>query len=335
MKKLFLLAGMGLLALSVNAQNTFPSSGSAGVGTASPAFTLDVIGEIGFGGIGAYKKMILGTDASPLSGFNQSSFLTPQTIPGSGAAETAFHFRSLTGVGASNRLSVIIDGSLGLGTISPQAKLHMVGDGTYNTTTPGRGYGSLHLDPQNGQNDNTTAITFGANGTGAVHSSAQAGLYVQSSGSYGTRMYFATTDSYAAGAKTRMCINSEGNVGIGTITPAEKLSVNGTIRSKEVKVETANWPDYVFEESYKIDKLEDLESYIKANKHLPGIPSAKEVEKEGISLGEMNAKLLQKIEEMTLQMIEMNKMMKEQGAKNKDMERRVKELESQTIKKKK
>lgn len=98
----------------------------------------------------------------------------------------------------------------------------------------------------------------------------------------------------------RLRITSSGNIGIGTTSPAEKLSVNGKIRSHEVKVETANWPDYVFEPSFHLPDLSQTEQFIQEHKHLPGIPSAKEVEKDGINLGEMNAKLLQKIEELTL-----------------------------------
>jgi hypothetical protein len=98
-----------------------------------------------------------------------------------------------------------------------------------------------------------------------------------------------------------------GNVGIGTNTPKEKLSVNGKIRAHEVKVETANWPDYVFSPSYKLPDLKETEKFIKANNHLPDIPSAAEVEKEGVNLGEMNARLLKKIEELTLYLIELKK----------------------------
>ncbi|NTE04324.1 hypothetical protein G6M26_06395 [Agrobacterium tumefaciens] len=102
-------------------------------------------------------------------------------------------------------------------------------------------------------------------------------------------------------------ITSNGNVGIDTHTPKEKLSVNGKIRAHEVKVETSNWPDYVFEEGYQVGKLEELESYIKIHKHLPDMPSAKEVETNGIALGEM-VKLQQlKIEELTLHLIEKDK----------------------------
>jgi hypothetical protein len=103
-----------------------------------------------------------------------------------------------------------------------------------------------------------------------------------------------------------MVITHGGNVGIGTTNPTHLLSVNGIIRSKEIIVNTG-WSDFVFEEAYQLMPLPLLENYIKINKHLPEIPSANEVEENGISLGEMDAKLLQKIEELTLYIIELQK----------------------------
>ncbi|WP_156131581.1 hypothetical protein [Pedobacter kyungheensis] len=124
-----------------------------------------------------------------------------------------------------------------------------------------------------------------------------------------------------------LAINPNGNIGIGTLTPNEKLSVNGKIRAHEIKVETANWPDYVFEEGYKVGTLEELESYIKTNKHLPEIPSAKEVAENGVQLGEMNKLLLQKVEELTLHLIEKDKALKQEQAKNQSQEDRISKLE--------
>ena len=98
-----------------------------------------------------------------------------------------------------------------------------------------------------------------------------------------------------------------GNVGIGTTNPGDyKLAVNGTIRAKEIKVETG-WSDFVFADNYKLMPLNKLEKYIKRNKSLPGIPSEKEVFENGVELGEMQAKFLEKIEELTLYVIEQNK----------------------------
>ena len=104
-----------------------------------------------------------------------------------------------------------------------------------------------------------------------------------------------------------LVIDGVGNIGVGTLLPKEKLSVNGKIRAHEIKVETSNWPDFVFEEGYEIGKLKELESYIKMYKHLPNMPSAKEVETNGIALGEMVKLQQQKIEELTLHLIEKDK----------------------------
>ncbi len=102
-------------------------------------------------------------------------------------------------------------------------------------------------------------------------------------------------------------VNGQGNVGIGIVNSSEKLTVNGRIKANEIRVNGQGTPDYVFEKGYKIASLEELESYIKKNKHLPEVPSAKEAENNGIELGEMNKILLKKIEELTLHLIAQGK----------------------------
>ncbi|UZJ64258.1 hypothetical protein OKW96_18035 [Sphingobacterium sp. KU25419] len=100
---------------------------------------------------------------------------------------------------------------------------------------------------------------------------------------------------------------SNGNVGIGTPTPSEKLAVNGKIRAQEIRVDAGPWPDYVFQEGYALTPLDSLEQFVKTNKHLPNISSAFQVEKEGVELGELNKQLLQKVEELTLYLIDQHK----------------------------
>ncbi|QLE02057.1 hypothetical protein HX109_11005 [Galbibacter sp. BG1] len=96
-------------------------------------------------------------------------------------------------------------------------------------------------------------------------------------------------------------VDQKGDVGIGTYTPDEKLTVNGTMHAKEVKIDiNVPAPDYVFEEDYKLRSLKELKKYIEIYGHLPEIPSAEEIAEEGISVGEMNMLLLKKIEELTL-----------------------------------
>lgn len=79
-------------------------------------------------------------------------------------------------------------------------------------------------------------------------------------------------------------------------------------------METANWPDYVFDQEYRVPSLEEVDEFIQKNKHLPGVPKAEIVEKEGYSLSEMDKVLLKKIEEMTLQLIQLNETVKKQAA---------------------
>jgi hypothetical protein len=105
-----------------------------------------------------------------------------------------------------------------------------------------------------------------------------------------------------------------GNVGIGIIpnTPA-KLAVNGDLYAKRVKVtlSAADWPDFVFNENYQLPSLQKIEKYIIEHKHLPGIPSAEDVQRDGVDLGEINKNLLQKIEELTLYLINQQKEIEE------------------------
>jgi hypothetical protein len=107
----------------------------------------------------------------------------------------------------------------------------------------------------------------------------------------------------------KMVVTGSGNVGIGTVNPKAKLSVNGEVYAKRVKVTVAqaDWPDYVFAPGYSLPSLQEVERYVNRNRHLPGIPNAEDVEKEGLDVGEMNKKLLQKVEEMTLYIISHNK----------------------------
>ncbi|MCA9761192.1 MAG: hypothetical protein KC463_06745, partial [Streptococcus sp.] len=112
---------------------------------------------------------------------------------------------------------------------------------------------------------------------------------------------------------------STGYVGIGTTTPQSALAVNGKITAKEVEVTLAGFPDYVFEPDYDLMTLEEVEAYIKKNGHLPNVPSAREVEENGLGLGEMNKILLEKVEELTLHLIEQQKRLDEQAAMIQDL----------------
>jgi len=175
------------------------------------------------------------------------------------------------------------DGNVGIGTTNPDATLTIGGSDlvTYNLKLKDQAGRAIELiSPTIGSPVGKLKITN-------TNSSLQLGVR-----DFPETMHIKGTD---------------GNVGIGTTNPEAKLHVAGNIYSTEVKVAVAagTGPDYVFEPDYDLRTLQETKDYIEENKHLPEVPSAKEMETNGVQLGEMNMLLLKKIEEMTLHQIEL------------------------------
>jgi len=148
-------------------------------------------------------------------------------------------------------------------------------------------------------------------------------------GSFGTgenaaRSSYLRVRDIGAGGRDLFVIKGNGLVGIGTPNPSSLLTVAGNIASREVKVTVDAGADFVFDKNYDLPSLESVDKFIKENKHLPEIASAEEMKKDGINLSEMNIKLLQKIEEMTLYMIEMKKENEKQNKKISILEKKLK-----------
>lgn len=126
----------------------------------------------------------------------------------------------------------------------------------------------------------------------------------------------------AASASKGMVLSDDGKVGIGTTSLDAELTVRGRIHTEEIICDLqVPAPDYVFEEDYKLPTLQELENYIRLNKHLPEIPSAEQMAIKGLNVAEMNMALLKKVEEMTLYMIQLQK--KNEALENSIIEMKV------------
>ncbi len=211
---------------------------------------------------------------------------------------------------SSREVFRIINGNMGIGVTDPKAKFEVQMSDLPTKVTIGS------------HNSNPSIRLYRATGLvgGCVAPHLQAYPWWiennddwQETGVYGGLFFKTGVQQCSDGSEvvvTKVVFTREGNVGIGVINPKQKLVVDGKICAKEVRVSLDDelcWPDFVFAENYQLTSLEETEKFIKQNKHLPNLPSANDVSKNGIELGEMNAKLLQKIEELTLHLIQLKK----------------------------
>ncbi|WP_340065672.1 hypothetical protein [Ascidiimonas aurantiaca] len=215
--------------------------------------------------------------------------------------------------------------NVGIGTASPNGKLEVYDPGIYTSAHTANSLIIRSVHPPQENDNRMIGLTMSLDNSGNMHSSTQksVGIYAQSADVWGNvvDMLFYTRNHSGDVFSERMRITGNGQVGIGTSAMGtHKLAVEGSIGAREIKVEVSGWPDFVFEDDYHLKPLEDVEAHISEKGHLPEIPDKAEVAKNGINLGEMNAKLLQKIEELTLYLIEQNKEIKELKEKIKHLE---------------
>jgi len=317
------------------------NDGSIGVGTTDPLAMLDVNGAFKAesatlsGALTAQSATIngnaniTGTITGGALSVNNATINGDADISGSItaggdlSAESAniagnTYISGNVGIGISStthKLHVVgntfLNGNVGIGKAPTQRKLDVNGDiaaqGTFvlNEGTPyctsfGSAYSSLlnfgssYIGFNATRNNGNWALAGdGANNGGGV-------IYTNVWG----EMYFASIPSTGANPQTLTDAQVKSNIKLS-------LSANGKLRAKEITVSLAGWPDYVFEENYNLLPLVEVEQYIKQNSRLPQVPSAQEIEENGLDLGDMQGKLLLKIEELTLYIIDLEKRLSE------------------------
>lgn len=315
MKKINLLVTISALVFTVSFTNAQQITGSSVFSpTAGGARILSAQGN---------------TAANPAIGFH-STPSTVATAANDGGGGNGI-FRPLANTMAFSttsieRMRISVAGNIGIGTTNPLQRLHVAGNQFIENGSLGVGIsapsntftslqvhnGAMMVSGTNGAGG--PMICFSDNIAGTAYPNGRWGIeYVPNKG---LNFWQPWNPSTGGGGNYYMLLKDSGKIGIGTEnTPntigatnisSYLLYVKGGILTDELRVATG-WADYVFEENYNLKSLSEVESFIEANGHLPNVPSAKQVEEEGISVGEMAKIQQEKIEELTLYIIALNK----------------------------
>ncbi len=314
-------------------------SGRVGIGTSNPSVKLDVGGATAamlgslsqattFTGLSgsAWGGIVLG------SGINGNSPFVAASRNGAGTALSLYLMTADTA-----RMKVTDTGYVGIGNNSPAQMLHVAGvirsddgfqvDGSTvidNGAGWHRSYGATGW--YNGtygggwyMSDSTWIRTYGNksiyHNTGTMRTDGTFQV-----GSSGSTLNVANGGTFAYRTNV-LFANTSGAVGIGTTNPGTyKLAVNGAVRAKEVVVDS-NWSDFVFDDDYALPSLDTVAAQIREHKHLPGVPSAAEIQQRGLSVGESQTMIMRKVEELTLYLLQLKK-------ENQALQARVQELEA-------
>jgi hypothetical protein len=326
---------------------------------ANPALTINASSNVGIGTVNPNHKLhINGGDlfvqsSSGLIRFGYQGSNEWQMATTGGGADLRWYTTTNGGSTITPRHYFSQNGNMGVGGFNsfngtPLARLDVIGSGSTSSTNNFILRNSLLDTIMRVTDDGNIGIGYNGPSYGRTMNVGGSGInfYTANEAGFGGAVFPTDTSlilwSNSDPNNHLVLQPSWGNTGVGTYSPKAKFHVNGTglygstvdriatgyllsIAGKaiatEFKVQTvATWPDYVFDKKYTLMPLAELEKSIEKNKHLPNIPSAAEVEKDGIALGEMSKKLIEKVEELTLYIIELNK-------KNEALEKRVTQLE--------
>lgn len=303
-KKIALLTAV-IVSASMNAQVTDTGT-SVGVGIATPLTTLHVNAPTSIGTQNITRSALLvGTDTKGI-GLDDNEIMNIGGNLHIGTMSPNDHLYFKVGAGQQRMVVRGDSGFVGIGTASPLTTLHLDAPTTIASSEI-----------------SNAALLIGGTERG-IGMDANEIMHVGGDFHIGTLDTEANLYLKVGAGQDRMAIKGDtGFVGIGTRYPDEKLTVDGIVHCKEIRVDLQGWADFVFAKEYALPTLQQVEGFIQQNGHLQGIPSEKEVLESGILLGGINTKLLQKIEELTLYTIAQEKEIKRLQA----MEERLEQLE--------
>jgi len=295
-------------------------NGNVGIGTTTPTSSLEVNGTGRFtgsnptGGVGAGVEIFHNpTNGGYFQAYDRAAATyLPVNIQGS-----SINFSNI-GTAPSNPSLIIKGGNVGVGTTTPVSNFQVNNNSAKfsagNAAGVNLAYGTSYMGfnaARTGSGSTASWIIDSDNvnnGGGVIY------------GDLAGNIYFAPLPTTGGTQKTLTDLDIKSSITF-------KIGANGVTYAKAISVQTTGWPDYVFKKDYRLPRLNQVEQYISQNQHLPEMPSAQQIEKDGMNVAEMNKLLLKKVEELTLYLIENERKDKEKDKLLEDMQKRMVQLE--------